>query len=145
MNVLAFETCWAKNIINQVTSVGLSLFNYQGDARSNKHKIRNCFTLATTNKLSVIINSLKLPKIKKILLYEMKYLVPNYNCLQNSWLGGYHPQIPVLSVLTWICWTPPKQNSWVCHCHDCSISAVQGHNERLLSVESSLRSWQILR
>jgi hypothetical protein len=35
----------------------------------------------------------------KILLYEMKFLVPNYSCLQNPWLGGYRPQIPVLSVL----------------------------------------------
>ena len=59
----------------------------------------NCFTLAMTNKLVVIINSLKIPKIKNILLYEMKFLVPNYSCLQNPWLGGYHPQIPVLSVL----------------------------------------------
>ena len=39
--------------------------------------VRNCFTLAMTNKLVVIINSLKLPKIKKILIYEMKFLVPN--------------------------------------------------------------------
>jgi len=45
--------------------------------------VRNCFTLAMTNKLVVILNSLKLPKIKKILLYEMKFLVPNYSCLQN--------------------------------------------------------------
>ena len=45
--------------------------------------VRNCFTLAITNKLVVIINSLKVPKIKKILLYEMKFLVPNYICLQN--------------------------------------------------------------
>jgi len=30
--------------------------------------VRNCFTLAMTNKLVVIINSLKVPKIKKILL-----------------------------------------------------------------------------
>ena len=52
-----------------------------------------------TNKLVVIINSLKVPKIKKILLYEMKCLVPNYSCLQNPRLGGYRPQIPVLSVL----------------------------------------------
>ena len=58
-----------------------------------------------TNKLVVIINSLVL-KIKKILLYEMKFLVPNYSCLQNPWLGGYHPQISVLSVLNWICWNP---------------------------------------
>ena len=70
-----------------------------------------------TNKLVVIINSLKVPKIKKILLYEMKFLVPNYSCLQNPWLRGCRPQIPVLSVLNWICWTPPlpEQNSWVPH------------------------------
>jgi len=43
--------------------------------------VRNCFTLAMTNKLVVIINSLKVPKINKILLYEMKFLVPNYSCL----------------------------------------------------------------
>jgi len=68
----------------------------------------SCFTLAMTNKLVVIINNLKVPKIKKILPYEMKFLVPNYSCLQNPWLGGYCPQIPVLSVLNWICWTPPR-------------------------------------
>jgi len=45
--------------------------------------VRNCFTLAMTNKLDVIINNLKVPKIKKIVLYEMKFLVPNYSCLQN--------------------------------------------------------------
>ena len=45
--------------------------------------VRNCFALAMTNKLVVIINSLKVPKIKKILLYEMKFLVQNYSCLQN--------------------------------------------------------------
>jgi len=49
-----------------------------------------------TNKLVVIINSLKVPKTKKILLYEMKFLVRNYSCLQNPWPGGYRPQIPVL-------------------------------------------------
>jgi len=68
-----------------------------------------CFTLAMTNKLVIIINSLKVPKIKKILLYEMKFLVPNCSCLQNPWLGGYRPQIPVLSVLNWICWTPQNK------------------------------------
>ena len=29
----------------------------------------------------------------------MKFLVPNYSYLQNPWLGGYRPQIPVHSVL----------------------------------------------
>ena len=56
--------------------------------------VRNCFTLAMTSKLVVIINSLKVPKIKKILLYEIKFIVPNYSCLQNAWMGGYRPQIP---------------------------------------------------
>jgi len=45
--------------------------------------VRHCFTLAMTNTLVVIINSLEVPKIKKILLYEMKCLVPNYSCLKN--------------------------------------------------------------
>jgi len=72
--------------------------------------VRNCFTLAMTNKLVVFINSLKIPKIKKILLYEFKFFVSNYSCLLNPWLGGYLPQIPVLSVLNWICWIPPPPN-----------------------------------
>ena len=47
----------------------------------------------------------------------MKFLVPNYSCLQNSWLGDYRPQIPVLSVL---CpqlnlLNPPEKNFWVRH------------------------------
>ena len=29
----------------------------------------------------------------------MKFLVPNYSCLQNPLLRGYRPQIPILSVL----------------------------------------------
>jgi len=49
-----------------------------------------------TNKLVVII---KVPKIKKRLLYEMKLLVQNFSCLQNPRLEGYRPQIPVPSVL----------------------------------------------
>ena len=77
--------------------------------------VRNCFTLAMTNILFVIINSLKVPQNKKILLYEMKFLVRNYSCLQNPWLGDYRHQIPVLSVLNWICWLPPEQNTWVRH------------------------------
>jgi len=50
--------------------------------------VRDCFTLSMTNKLVVIVNSLKVPKIKKILLYEMKFLARNYSCLQNPRLGG---------------------------------------------------------
>jgi len=73
--------------------------------------VRNCFTLVMTNKLVAIINTHKVPKIKKILLHEMKFLVPNNSCLQKPWLEGCRPQIPVLSVLNWICWPPhpPKK------------------------------------
>ena len=41
MDVLTSETCWALNneTKNKWHQVGLSLFNYQDDARSNKHKI----------------------------------------------------------------------------------------------------------
>jgi hypothetical protein len=58
------------------------------DVRKERSKIlelpvRKCFTLAMTNKLIVVINSLKYQKIKEILLYEMKFLVPNYSWLQN--------------------------------------------------------------
>jgi len=47
-----------------------------------------------TNKLVVVINSLKLPKIKKILLYEMKFIVANYSCLQNPLTRGLPPPDP---------------------------------------------------
>jgi hypothetical protein len=73
-----------------------------------------------TNKLVVIINSLKYQKLRKSLLYEIKFVVPNYSCLQNPWLRGYRPQNPVLSVLcpqlNLLNPPPPKKNSWVRHC-----------------------------
>jgi len=67
------------------------------------------------NKLVVIISSLKVQKIKKFLLYEMKFFVRNYSYLQDPWLGGYHPQIPVLCPQLHLL-NPPEQNSWVRHC-----------------------------
>ena len=57
----------------------------------------------------------------------MKFLVPNYSCLQNPWLGGYRPQIPILSVLNWICWPPPEKNSWVRHCRYSTLMRVGAH------------------
>ena len=50
-------------------------FRKKGSKILKLPSVRNCFTLAMTNKLVVIINSLKVPKIKKMLLYEMKFLV----------------------------------------------------------------------
>ena len=69
-----------------------------------------------------IINSLKVPKIKKILLYEMKFLVPNYSCLHNPWLGATAPRsLFSLSTTKFVEPPPPKQNSWVCHCSEVLI------------------------
>ena len=48
----------------------------------------------------------------------MKILLTNYSCLQNPRLGGYCPQIPVLSVLCSqlnLLSPPPEQNSWLRH------------------------------
>ena len=61
----------------------------------------------------VVINSLKVPKIKKILLYGMKFLVPNYSCLQNPWLVGLPPPDPrslcPLSSTEFVERPPPKK------------------------------------
>jgi hypothetical protein len=49
----------------------------------------------------------------------MKFLVPNYSCLQNLWLGGYRPTDPrslcPLSSTEFV-GPPPEQNSLVRHC-----------------------------
>ena len=71
------------------------------------------------NKLVVIINSFKVTKIKKILLYDMKFLVHTKLQLPPEPLTrGCRTQIPVLSVrcpqLNLL--NPPEQNSWVRHC-----------------------------
>ena len=71
--------------------------------------VRNCFTLAMTNKLVVTINSLKVPKFKKILLHEMKFLVRNYRCFQNPWLGGYPILCPQLNLLN----PPPSRTKFL--------------------------------
>ena len=55
----------------------------------------------------------------------MKFLVPNYNCLQNPWLRGYRPQIPVIYVLCPqlnLLNPPPEKNSWVRHWVDVWVS-----------------------
>jgi hypothetical protein len=75
--------------------------------------VRNCFTSTMPNKLVVIINSLKLPKIKKLLLYEMKFLVPNYSWLRNPWLGGRGlPPPDPLSLSSTKFFEPPHPNKF---------------------------------
>jgi len=70
-----------------------------------------------TNKFVVIIKIFKVPKIKKILLYEIKFLVPNYSCFKNPLLGGYGPQMPFLSVLCPqlnLLKAPPPRTKFLC-------------------------------
>ena len=45
-------------------------------------------------KLVVIIDSLKVSKMKKTFLYEMNFFVPKYSCLQNHCLGATAPRSP---------------------------------------------------
>ena len=68
-----------------------------------------------TNKLVVIINYFKVPKIKKVLLYEMIFLVPNYRCLQIRGLRPPDARSPCPLSSTVFVELPPEQNSWVCH------------------------------
>jgi hypothetical protein len=97
---------------------------------------RNCFTLAMTNKLVVIINILKVPKIKEPLLYEIKFLVPNYSCLQNPWIGGRGLPPPDPRSLCPLFSTEfvepppplPEQNSWVRHCRSGRVRKISSPN-----------------
>ena len=86
----------------------------KGSKTLKLHKVRNnCFTLAMTKTLVVIINSLKVPKIKKILLHEMKFLVLNYSCLQNPWIGGYAPTSPFPLSSTEFVEPPPPRTKFL--------------------------------
>ena len=94
----------------------------------------------------------KVPKIKKILPYEMKFLVPNYSCLQNPWLGGYRPKIPVLSLLcpqlNLLNPPLPEKNSWVRHCNRSHSGTVQNRRftENLMIIwqrSSALRQYNL--
>jgi len=109
-NVLNSTRLWKLLKIAEFRTPTLQDVRKKGSKILKLPSVRNCFTLAMTKKLVVIINSLKVSKIKKISLYEMKSLGPNYSCLPNPWLVCCRHQIPVLSVLNGICWatsSPP--------------------------------------
>ena len=70
-----------------------------------------------TNKLFVIINSLKVPKIKKILLCEIKFLCTILQLPPEPLIRGLPPSDPrSLCPLSSTETPPPEQNSWVRHC-----------------------------
>ena len=80
---------------------------------------RNCFTLAMTNNLVIIINNLKVPKIKKV--YYMKwnflYQITVASRTPDKWATAPRSPFSMSSVLNWICWTPSEQSSWLRHWH----------------------------
>ena len=68
------------------------------------------------NKLVVIINSLKVPKIKKILLYEMNFLVKKLQLAQEPLTRGLPPPAPRSLCPQPNLLNPPLEtNSWVRH------------------------------
>jgi len=68
-----------------------------------------------TNKLVVIINSLKVPKIK-ILLYEIKFIVLKLQLPPEPLTMGLPPPDPCpLSSTEFVDPPPLKKKSWVCH------------------------------
>jgi hypothetical protein len=79
----------------------------------------------------------------------MKFLVQNYSCLQNPWLGGYQPQIPVLSVLCPqlnLLNPPLRKNSWVRHWftfHNC-ITMHGTENIKLIILIHIMRNFMVL-
>jgi hypothetical protein len=74
----------------------------------------------------------------------MKFHVPNYSCLQNAWLGGYCPQIPVLAVLCAqlnLLNPPPEQNSWVCECYGGTVVRTIMKIWRSWNTRNCLTGW----
>jgi len=101
--------------------------------------VSNCFTLAVTNKLVVIINSLKVPKIKKILLYEMKFLVPKLQPLTRGLPPQYTRSLRPLSSTKFVEPPPPEQNSWVRHCQDFLILSTGCIVFRIIPTKNTVR------
>ena len=72
-----------------------------------------------TNKLVVIINSLKVPTIEELLYmkWNLLYQITAASRTIDQGVGGYRSQIPVLRPLssTEFVEPPPEKNSWVRH------------------------------
>ena len=75
--------------------------------------VRNCFTLAMTNKLVVIIKVSNYQKLLRFYYMKWNFLCEITAASGISWLG---PTTPRSLSSNWICWNPPpEQNSWVRH------------------------------
>ena len=90
------------------------MFGKKGSKILKLPPVRNCFTLAMTNKLVVIINSLKVPKIKKICTIRNEISCTKLRLRPEPLTGGVGgvatlPRFPfsLFCLLNWICWIPP--------------------------------------
>jgi len=93
----------------------LKMFGKKNSKTLKLPPVRNCFTLAITNKLVVIINSLKYQKLRKF--YYMKwnflYQITAASRIPDQGATGPRSQF---SVLNWNVEPPnPEQNSWERH------------------------------
>ena len=75
------------------------MFGKKGSKILKLPPVRNCFTLAMTNKLVVIINSPKVPKNQETFTRWNEISCTNLQLPSEPLTRGYRPQIPVLSVL----------------------------------------------
>ena len=89
----------------------------KGSKILNLPPVRNCFTLVMTNEFVVIIVS-KCLKLRKFSCMKWNFFYQITAVSRTSDQGATAPRSPfsLSSVLIWICWTPPQQNSWVRHC-----------------------------
>ena len=72
----------------------------------------------------------------------MKFLVPNYSCLQNPRLGATAPRSPFsLSSTEFVEPPPTKQNSWVRHCPPQRSTDVSLLPLRILSRGKNMCWW----
>ena len=90
--------------------------------------VRNYFTLGMTNKLVVIINSLKAPKIRKFYYMKWNFLYQITAASRTPDLGATGPRSPFsLSSTEFVDPPSPEQNSWVRHWNNyISIKAQRG-------------------
>jgi hypothetical protein len=95
-----------------------------------KLPVRNCFTLAMTNKLVVIINSTKYQKLRKLYYMKWNFLYQITAASRTPDYGTTAPRSPfsLSSVLNWICWPPSNKIPGyatvllcVCEAHNYSI------------------------
>ena len=105
-----FKNCWIQDANTRRCS------GKKGSKILKLPPVRNCFTLAMTNKLVVNINSLKVPKIKKHFTVWNKISCTKLQLPPEPLTRGLPPPDPLslcpqLNLLN----PPSEQNSWVRH------------------------------